>query len=212
MKSLEEIQKEVGEWSRENFGEQRSKHNTVMYIVSNKSGVFGSNEHPLYLGSLAPLLGIVEEIGELAAATEAGDMAEMKDAVGDILIYLCDYTSREATELNSDILGLAEDIVTDAEDDPERVRMNPFLGLSQAAGRLCHATLKWHQGIRGFDDPEKYRAARDAAIARLLVPLSLYVSIYLPGDSLIKLLNNVWENEVKKRNWRKENGTDAAES
>lgn len=85
---FESLVTEVGEWSRENFGDQPARY---------------------------PLLGIGEEIGELATSvlkraqgidtadkytdpTEVGAVAE-KDAVGDITIYLADFTSRVDGEM-----------------------------------------------------------------------------------------------------------------
>lgn len=90
---MRDIQKQVGEWSRQNFGDQISKQTLAE------------------LGSIAPLLGIVEEVGELTHAVlkrhqgirgfdddkvyeEARD-----DAIGDILIYLCDFCSREGVDV-----------------------------------------------------------------------------------------------------------------
>lgn len=78
MISLFELQREVGEWSRRNFGDQPSYR---------------------------PLLGVGEEVGELMHAHLKGEQGirhspdeikKMKeDAVGDILIYLADYCERE---------------------------------------------------------------------------------------------------------------------
>lgn len=76
MKTLQEIQKEHREWSLKNFGEHPTWH---------------------------PLLGIQEEIGELAHAylkreqgirgTREEHDAAIKDAVGDVMIYLMGYCS-----------------------------------------------------------------------------------------------------------------------
>lgn len=77
-----DLQEEVGKWSRNNFGDQPSTN---------------------------PLLGIVEEVGELSHAHLKGiqsirhtaeEIQVMKvDAVGDILIYLADYCSRDGIHM-----------------------------------------------------------------------------------------------------------------
>lgn len=70
---LTKLQHEVGEWARKNFGERPSDD---------------------------PLLGVGEEFGELCHAhlkqkqkirTGEDHFVKIKDAVGDIVIFLCDY-------------------------------------------------------------------------------------------------------------------------
>lgn len=94
-KSLREIQAEVGRWSINNFGFQ----------VSKRTGV--------ELGSLAPLMGMGEELGELFHAVlkhhqGIREMALMSayeearnDALADILIYMCDFATREDVDLQA---------------------------------------------------------------------------------------------------------------
>lgn len=73
---LAKLQREQREWALENFGDAPAWQ---------------------------PLLGIVEEVGELAHAhlkqaqgirTEEDHEADAKDAIGDIIIYLVDYCTR----------------------------------------------------------------------------------------------------------------------
>lgn len=76
---LHSLQREVGEWSRKNFGNQPSTN---------------------------PLLGVAEEVGELCHAhlknlqgirmSPAEARLKKMDAIGDILVYLADYCEREA--------------------------------------------------------------------------------------------------------------------
>lgn len=78
-----QLQLEVGEWARRNFG-----GNPAIY----------------------PLLGAVEEMGELSHAvlkglqgirgTKEEHDAKAKDAVGDIIIYLADFCERSGYSLN----------------------------------------------------------------------------------------------------------------
>jgi NTP pyrophosphatase (non-canonical NTP hydrolase) len=43
------------------------------------------------------------------------------------------------------------------------------LGVCEEAGELAHATLKAHQGIRGFDDPARYEQAAADAIGDICI-------------------------------------------
>jgi NTP pyrophosphatase (non-canonical NTP hydrolase) len=97
MKSLSEIQAEIQEWTKQ-FGTNISRdEDSMSYACS--------------LDSLAPLLGMVEEIGELCHVTvyrhqgrgftPAEARAAKIDALADLLIFSCDYASREGIDLTS---------------------------------------------------------------------------------------------------------------
>src|SRR5690349_11211377 len=93
--SLREIQAQIREWADRNF-----KNNT--------SKATGAE-----LGSVAPLLGIVEEAGELSHCVlkrhegirgyddDAKYTTDRDDALADILVYLCDFAGREGVDLLS---------------------------------------------------------------------------------------------------------------
>lgn len=161
MKTLDQIQIEVGEWSQQNFGDQESK------VVPG-----------LILDSLAPLMGIGEEIGEY---NEASRIEDMDDALGDIGIYLCDYLYRE----NQPILPLYE--LSFNYEGPK-----PYLVI--AYGKLLHTTLKYHQGIRNID----YIPSRNNAVIQLIVSLRNIV------DEWDMIVSETWEEVVSKRNWKKD--------
>lgn len=164
--SLPEIQAEVEEWSRRNFGEQVSK-------------ATGQT-----LGSLAPLMGIVEENGErYAAKTEA----DREDAIGDTMIYLMDFANRDGMRIDELPAG------------------NAFVSTVESIGRLFHATLKRHQGIRGFDNPETYTALRDQSCANLIARLRYRCG----SERFLEIVNTAWST-VKRRDWEK-NKANAAE-
>lgn len=84
---LRKLQTEVGEWSHKNFGDQPSHR---------------------------PLLGAVEEVGELCHAHLKGeqgirhdpvDIKAMKiDAVADVIIYLADYCEQEGIDMQAAVL------------------------------------------------------------------------------------------------------------
>src|SRR5688500_11006076 len=121
MITLEQLQIEVGEWSRRNFPNNKLHH---------------------------PLLGLVEEFGELRAADTD---TLIIDAIGDASIYLGDSCSRNGATLAR------------GEDDTIEVS-------EVAVGKLCHAHLKGEQGIRYAREeiPQK----RQAAVHGVVVVLS----------------------------------------
>lgn len=132
---LNEIQHKFKKWSFDNFGEQ----------VSKQTGQT--------LGSLLPLLGIGEEVGELDAAIEENNEAEIRDALGDIMIYLMDFCNREQVLIYECI--------------PRDTIMVKPTTFSRALGRLNHVMLKRHQGIRGYDDDNFFFEERNKAIFSL---------------------------------------------
>lgn len=93
MDGLQEIQQQIGTWSKELFG------NNVSLVTG----------HPMY--SQNALTGLVEEVGELNHVTichhqgrrgyddEAKYKADRDDALADILVFLCDYACREGVDL-----------------------------------------------------------------------------------------------------------------
>lgn len=190
--SLSVIQAEVGDWSRNNFGDQVSKATHQV------------------LGSLSPLLGIVEEFGELALAyimrarLESDDPdnhaqanaidAEISDALADCMVYALDYAEREGDMSIEVLINLnAEAVMSD--DSHYEI----MLYAQKTIGRLCHVTLKRHQGIRGFDDYEKYRICRDHAIAQLMTIIDIIA--ISEGLILEEILQATWD-KVKSRNWK----------
>jgi len=193
MKSIYVLQREVGEWSQANFGGQET--NRLSLVVDDTTPTdfnAGEWDWKVLLGSLAPLMGIAEEIGELASSTNP---VEEEDAIGDIMIYLLDYSHREGLEL----AGLWPNW-----DNPNGERTPCPLGslypIVKAMGMLFHATLKHHQGIRGMDDLDAYRQARNQAVEELVRSLMVFASH--GGQDLIVIVNKTWETVVSKRDWK----------
>lgn len=166
--TLQEIAVEVGEWSRRNFGIQESKLTGEV------------------LGSIAPLLGMMEELGEFGEAF-TGTHEERQDALGDIGIYLCDFAQRDGATLLDN--GPTSPIY----------RMSIAIPL----GKLAHCVLKRHQGIRGFDDLKKYSEDRDKAIVSLVENLNA-MSLTWVGLSFVQIVEETWQ-RVKLRDWQKNN-------
>lgn len=184
LSAINEIIREVTAWSKKNFGEQRSKADSTMV-----------------LGSLAPLLGIGEELGEMYEAdfkrrnstedwdTDKADSA-LVDALGDICIYLCDFCGREGIEVPPN---------RTLEWDRSLEASGPG-GICIVAGKLFHAVLKRHQGIRGYDSTIKYiTECRDLT---LMMFVSIDRACHFVGTDVNTVLSNVWA-KVSQRDWTK---------
>lgn len=153
---LLELQERVSDWSYENFGQQLSKYDNVL------------NRH------LNPLIGLNEEYFELVNSTS---VSERNDAIGDIIIYLCDFTARLDIDL---VVKVVE------------VKQN---SLEYAMEQINHITLKMHQGIRGYDDVDFARSELLYYCQLLLA--SLYSFHVDPIQLAVKTFNNI----VSKRDW-----------
>ncbi|HZC29942.1 MAG TPA: hypothetical protein VE261_00380 [Gaiellaceae bacterium] len=130
-----------------------------------------------------PLLGIVEELGELAEAKTADDKA---DAVADVMIFMSDYCNALGIgDVNMAALVAAAD------------REASMSSTVVIVGRLAHAALKREQGIRGD------RSEHERAIARELAHIiaNMQMRAGSLGTSLEKLVAGVWA-RVRERNWK----------
>lgn len=193
MKTFKSIQQDVGNWSKANFGDQESPYFTIK-IDKDEFDAWNKGEPMppslVCLGSLAPLWGIVEEYGELQAAVTDD---EKIDACGDIYIYCCDYASREGFVLPIGIRTIDQELPLMYDD--------AIRGMGVWIGKLYHATLKHHQGIRGFEDENFYKMKRDLAVAMLLAHLQAYCAEQL-NERLLVIANKTWNGIVSKRNWK----------
>lgn len=175
---LRELQLEIGKWSRHNFGMQNSK------VIPDSPP----------LNSMVPLLGMVEEYGELITAPTASDV---EDAIGDIGVYLCDYCCREQIMLDT----LTRRIFFDGQ-------LDHHVGVISTIGLLCRITVKSHQGIRGYSDTSKYQDERDQSVVRLWGYLNL-LSIDYEIGTIFDVVKNVYVESVLPRDWRNNPNTAA---
>lgn len=175
LKPINVIQSEVGEWSRNNFGAQCSK-------------LYGVDLH-----EIAPLLGVSEEIGELVSSSTR---EQELDAIGDIMVYLCDFSARFGIQA---IVATPEQL---GEQDALDFNEDPLSGIIICAGRLTHVILKTHQGIREFTSVEYAKEQATKHLSELLYCVSLYCTMYLYPMNAEVILNNVWTQTVSKRNWK----------
>lgn len=212
--TLNNLQLGVGEWSRKNFGNQESKSKAILLPIPGQPTVIVK----LPLSSLAPLLGIGEEVGEYASAK---DEVEMLDAIGDIGIYLCDFISRENEEADETMtldLGTLYQRAAARDtrqfyssDNPNLRKMIAFRTLVEGCGQMQRSCLKRHQGIRGFDNNAIYFESLCNGIIGLICGLEMLLLMHNGGHkNLIDIIGEVFLKIVKPRNWT-ENPVDAAD-
>lgn len=189
MSQLTETINAIGQWSFGNFGYNASA--TLPRPAWDAKPVSGSNistdhRHLSCLGSVATLLGMVEECcNELLTA----DCDEARfDAIGDILIYWADYVHREEAEVKQDI--------------PEELYTPYDHGIIIWLGKLARIVLKHHQGIRGYDNLDKYRTERDEALNQIFAHCHALVSVEF-NMSAKDVMKQVFDKIISKRNWKK---------
>ena len=164
--TLPQLQREIAAWSEHNFGDNDG------------------------LDSVAPLLGVVEEIGELfEAVTEAA----MRDALADAAIFFCDFCNREGVDIAT-LIPHHESM-----HDPSRFD-DPTAWLVVSAGRLAHAVLKHRQGIRAHGATHSHWEARNDAIVRAYLGLCAYSQVEFE-EALLRVVEPIWQ-EVRKRDWK----------
>ena len=117
--NLSKLQQEVGEWADGQFPQQPVQN---------------------------PLLGSVEESGELAEEflSSGFDRTEVMDAIGDMVIYLCDFAYQFDVDLGDAQQHLdSVELQTQCSTNTELT-----LELSVANGKLINSFLKQDQGIK----------------------------------------------------------------
>lgn len=131
MKSLKTIQTEIGEWAKIQFGDNISK----------------DKSHPtcgMPLGSLAPLLGMGEEYGELlhpilyrlqgrGCEGEEGRVM-IKDALADLMVFMCDFASRESIDLEATLNTVWEKVSKRTREKWIQDKQNEKCGLEAKPG------------------------------------------------------------------------------
>lgn len=207
---------QVGEWSRRNFGDQESK-----WLEPTPLSLYPDNTPACCLQRLnhiAPLLGIIEEIGELATACHLSshDYAAARDAVGDIMIYLADYLVRMRPNC-PDPASMINWLLVD-----DRLRIecpeSSIGGSSQFLlthiGQLVHRNLKRHQGIRGYHDNHKFFPEIRLQLNDILIGVGRLYALSKPDrqcsvHEILIIAVDTWQ-QVKQRDWKK-NPTNAAD-
>jgi len=198
--TYDEVQHQIGTWSRQNFGGQETPFlgvfNAGTIYAGDKRGKGQHRGAPIgpncvvALEGLAPLLGMVEEVGELYASKTPADV---RDALGDIAVYLCDYLSREGM-----VWPIRDAFTTAREPDTTHT---PLEGIVIALGTLNHAHLKRHQRIRNMHDTTAFHGIRATAVCALVAHLER-AAVQNTDTDLLTILNETWNKVVAKRDWR----------
>lgn len=168
--TFQDFTRQVGEWSEYNFGDQKG------------------------VGAFAPLVGIVEEIGELSVAASPEDIV---DAYADIAVYFADFCYRSSLDLN---------VAWTVSDDFDEVLIGLVVEpLPSALGSLAHVVLKTHQGIRHYEGPEFARTQLTRAATVFWYSLVDEFE-YDPQLADCCFHEEVWKvwNRVKERDWKKD--------
>lgn len=147
--------------------------------------------------SWQPLLGIMEELGELTEAynfeTDENERNEkIKDAIADITIYITDYCN----VMNFDITQLYMTGTT-GRAFTTTSGWNKILNLMIQVGRISHAHLKHAQKIRVSEN--HIENAKKFVGEALFVIEELCMNI---GYSYYNVVSKTW-NDVKTRDWKK---------
>lgn len=172
--SWELLQQEGRLWTEKNFPGQQAHH---------------------------PVLGLIEEIGELVQADALYNADDTRDALGDIMVYaanVCNYALdadlREIMANAQKEVNLLCRIMT-----PEYHSERRTLKL---IGLLSHSVLKMQQNIRGSKETHQHRGAE------ILTEIMEGVLIFCVQRnwSLLAITENIWE-KVKQRDWSKDRNT-----
>jgi len=162
---LRQLQIENREWVAKNFGSNGADHR--------------------------PLLGIIEELGEIDEAFALPQTEPrvdlILDGIADVIVFSADFCNRHDFDL-SEIFRIA-------------ARTSRHVSSVAAAGRPAHAQLKYEQGIRGTYEERKQKlqyALQDALIAAMQGITRIG---YSPADSA-DFAFKVWSTEVRPRIWR----------
>lgn len=153
-----------------------------------------------------PVLGISEEIGELA---EAATEAMREDAIADVAIFSADVISILGIQLKEiDTLAFRhvcrDEFIRRRERKPgsgEEFSESYYIDkLIVANGKIAHHILKMEQGIRGTR--EEHIAGIRAAFIDLFRAL-YHLSDLVSGKLLEEIVDPVWQ-KVRLRDWKKD--------
>jgi hypothetical protein len=139
----------------------------------------------MVLKHLAPLLGIAEELGELSEADQKSCTNGRKDAIGDIIIYTCDFATR--VDINFTDYTVEHALSKD---------------LTLEVGQLFHHVLKMHQGIRGYEDLGFALTEIKDTIYSIFDVLHDCCNVY-GIDPPFTLATETFNETVSKRDWKK---------
>jgi NTP pyrophosphatase (non-canonical NTP hydrolase) len=147
------------------------------------------------------LQGMMEELGELAAAENLGDK---EDAVGDVLIYALHHANLIGVELGviaAEAIwraGKAQHMYVFSATMESWALRNAVVAL----GRLAHARLKRAQGILMEEDHALNEIIALGDIVGAMELMAIRLSTQANPGSAASVLAKVWDGIVSKRDWK----------
>lgn len=185
MKTMRELTVSISSWAQANFG------NTPVQNLK-------ITDNTVEWNWFAPLLGMGEEIGELAKQVKNNgnewiDLHETVDAIADIGIYFCDYLGRRCVKYDFT-----------KRYTPVPKQFVPML--ATAYGDILHCELKHAQKIRGMGEVPAFLAAHEQACGKFYESLCMGCE-RIVGMELEDVINDVFTRTVSKRDWKKNKAT-----
>lgn len=143
-----------------------------------------------------PMLGMLEELGELLDSFSEWNVTEIKDALADAVIFCADYCTKRDWDFaklypSSENLGGAR--IMPAKDVERALRF-----AVRELARAAHHQLKTEQAIRGTS--EKHEQAGANAIRSALTQLESIAQHF--GWTLMEITGPVWA-KVKQRDFKR---------
>jgi hypothetical protein len=149
--------------------------------------------------SWMPLMGVCEEVTELARAHANFDHEEILDAIGDIVVFASDYCSAMGWDMQA-MLNQQQGSDLEVRIPGAGLEARAILEIYDAVGTMQHSHLKMHQKIRGTHD--EHVVAIRAGLVKLLSMLKVYIDITQIQLGLLEIVEATWA-DVKVRDWRK---------
>lgn len=137
-----------------------------------------------------PLLGMMEELGELRDAVTTWNVPEIRDALADTVVFAADYCTTRGWNFEEAFLRRA--VI------PSRDLQETLAEADRELARVAHHQLKSEQGIRGT--PEEHALKGLMGLRGLLVILESMALHF--GWTLMEITGPVWA-KVKQRDFTK---------
>lgn len=144
-----------------------------------------------------PLLGMIEELGEMCGHLTHWDVAEIRDALADFVIFCADYCTKRGWNYG-EIWPFQNGVTVGASKDIEKNLLEAFRFTAHAA----HHQLKTEQGIRGGAAKHEQEGIR--AIQSAIFNLETIAKHF--GWTLMEIVEPVWA-KVRQRDFKKNSVT-----
>lgn len=140
-----------------------------------------------------PLLGMIEECGELLDAINNWDVKEIKDALADCVIFCSDYCTKRGWDF-----GKLYPEGPAWECSPSRDIEKTLVASMRLLAEAAHHQLKSEQGIRGKTEEHEQKGA--SPVRHCLMGLKA-IALHF-GWNLMEITESVWA-KVRQRDFKK---------